>query len=89
MPQGEASDEAIGKALKDLAPIVNDKGSPVDEFGNPTISEGSQSAGAAPAKVKATEEELPELAEKHVTPEEDEPVMKKPGKKKSPFKNML
>ena len=78
LPQGEASDEAIGKALKDLAPIVNDKGSPVDE-----------SAGAAPAKVKATEEKLPELAEKHVTPEEDEPVMKKPGKKKSPLKNML
>ena len=76
LPQGEASDEAIGKALKDLAPIVNDKGSPVDEFGNPTISGGSQSAGAAPAKVKATEEELPELAEKHLTPEERASVTK-------------
>lgn len=72
---GKASAETLEDTLRSLGPILNDKGAPTDEFGNPTVSGGSPSAGAAPKQVsKMTVEDLqaklPTLAQKHLTPEE-------------------
>jgi hypothetical protein len=41
IPHGEATPEALGKVLNELAPMKNAKGSPIDEYGNPTVSGGS------------------------------------------------
>ena len=41
LSQGEATPEALGKVLNELAPMKNAKGSPIDEYGNPTVSGGS------------------------------------------------
>jgi predicted GNAT family acetyltransferase len=61
---GKASSN-LEKSIREIAPIKNAKGSPVDEFGNPTVSGGSQGAG-----------KLPSLAEKHLLPEEKNGVSK-------------
>ncbi len=72
---GKTTPETLEKAIRDIAPIKNAKGSPVDEFGNPTVSGGAPSAAAKPAK----EVDLGETAEKHLTPEEREGVTKSPA----------
>lgn len=51
---GKANTETLTDAIRSLVPVLNEKGSPVDEFGNPTISGGAPSAAAAPAKEEKT-----------------------------------
>jgi len=58
LSQGEATPEALGKVLNELAPMKNAKGSPIDEYGNPTVSGGSQAAGTAKAKEWAPPKDL-------------------------------
>lgn len=74
IPYGEATPEVIEKSIRDMASVLNPKGSPIDEFGNPTVSGGSPSAGTSKAKIEPTPEDLkyalPELAQKHLTEEE-------------------
>jgi hypothetical protein len=78
IPYGEASSENIEKSIREIAPILNDKGSPIDEHGNPTVSGGSQGAGVGKAKEAITPEELkknlPDLAQQHLTEAEKESV---------------
>jgi hypothetical protein len=71
VPYGEATPEVLEKRLRELGPVLNDKGSPIDENGNPTVSGGSQ-AGAAAAKAA----KLPKVAEEHLTEEERAGVTK-------------
>jgi hypothetical protein len=81
---GNATPEALEKAIRDIAPIKNAKGSPTDEFGNPTVSGGAPATAAAPAK----EVNLGETAEKHLTPEEREGVTKSEASTKRFMDNM-
>jgi hypothetical protein len=78
IPYGEATPEAIEKAVRDLGPVLNAKGSPIDEFGNPTVSGGSPAAGTGVAKAKDTPEDLqkslPDLAQQHLTDEEKDSI---------------
>jgi hypothetical protein len=71
---GEASPEQLETTIRGLGPVLNDKGSPIDWNGNPTVSGGSPSTGTATAKAKATPEDLkanlPDLAQQHLTEEE-------------------
>jgi len=74
IPYGESSKENLENSLRSLAPILNDKGSPIDENGNPTVSGGSAAAAAPMSIGKMTVEDLksslPDLAQKHLTEEE-------------------
>jgi len=79
---GKASDQ-LEKTLRDLAPIKNAKGSPIDEFGNPTVSGGSPSASAKEAKVP-----LGETAEKYATAEEKAGITKSPASTQRFIDNM-
>ena len=72
IPYGEASPEQLETVIRGLGPVLNDKGSPIDWNGNPTISGGSPSAGTGTAKVG----KLPKLAEEHLTEEEKAGVTK-------------
>jgi hypothetical protein len=85
LSHGDATTENLGKALRELGPIKNEKGAPIDEFGNPTVSGGSQGAGTAAAKEAA----LPALAEEHLTPEEKSGILKSPRKTEKFVENMM
>lgn len=75
-------DQRFEKSLRELVPVLNDKGAPIDEFGNPTVSGGSQSAGAAKAS------KLPKLAEENLRPEEKAGVTKSDLGTKAFVKNL-
>src|ERR1035437_859393 len=63
---GKATDEALESNIRELSQVV-----PVNyPKGTPEVGGGAPSAAAAPAR------ELPELAEKHLLPEEREGVSK-------------
>jgi hypothetical protein len=71
IPHGEATNERIEQSIRKISSVINDKGSPTDQYGNPTVSGGSPAAGTAPAK-------LPKLAEEHLTDEEKAGILKTP-----------
>jgi len=83
IPYGEGSPEAIETAIRGLGPVLNDKGSPIDWNGNPTVSGGSQAATGT-AKVKA----LPKIAEEHLTDEEKAGVTKTEAGRKTFVDNL-
>lgn len=78
--------EAFDKNLRELVPVKNAQGAPIDEFGNPTVSGGSQSA-AAPGKVKVGA--LPKLAEENLRPEEKAGVTKTKAGRDAFVKNLM
>src|ERR1019366_7805997 len=66
---GKATDEALEKNIREISQVV-----PANyPKGTPEVGGGAPSAAAAPAR------ELPELAEKHLTPEEKAGVLKSPA----------
>jgi hypothetical protein len=87
LSHGEASTENLGKALRELAPIKNEKGSPVDENGNPTVSGGSPAAGTTEGRTK-TEDEDTSFDPNRFHTSTDVEDMEKLGKKKASLKRM-